>query len=135
VLRSGCYVTHDHGIYAQQQKAALAAEPSLPRFSPALELWACVQSLPDPGVAIVTFGKRNCAYDISLPTPIDLEDAKVTAINDQHAYLSYPESVKLSVGAMLRFGISHPCTAFDKWRSIPLVDDDYNVIDVYRTVF
>jgi D-serine dehydratase len=135
VLRSGCYVTHDHGIYARQQAVALAADPTIPRFSPALELWACVQSLPDPGIAIVAFGKRDCAYDISLPTPLDASGAKVTAINDQHAYLSYPEGIKLAVGDRLRFGISHPCTAFDKWREIPLIDEDDNILDTYRTFF
>ncbi len=135
VLRSGCYVTHDHGIYAKQQAAALAADPSLPRFEPALELWARVQSLPDPGVAILTFGKRDCAYDISLPVPLDLPGAVVTAINDQHAYLKYSEGANLALGSPVRLGISHPCTAFDKWRSIPLVDDEYNVIDTYRTYF
>ena len=135
VLRSGCYVTHDHGIYAAHQAAAIAADPSLPRFEPAIELWAFVQSLPDPGRAILTFGKRNCAYDIALPIPIDLQGAAVTAINDQHAYLSYPQNIRLRVGDAVRLGISHPCTAFDKWRMIPLVDDDYNVIDTYRTCF
>jgi D-serine dehydratase len=135
VLRSGCYVTHDHGIYAKQQAGALAADPTLPRFEAALELWACVQSLPDPGRAILTFGKRNCAYDIELPVPLDLPHAEVTAINDQHGYLSYPLGTQLSIGSLVRLGISHPCTAFDKWRTIPLVDDDYNVIDRYRTYF
>jgi D-serine dehydratase len=135
LLRSGCYVTHDHGIYAQQQSTALAADPTLPRFVPALELWACVQSVPDPGRAIIAFGKRNCAYDISLPTSLDLPGATITTVNDQHAYLSYPEATKLRVGDRLRFGISHPCTAFDKWREIPLVDDDYRIIDIYRTCF
>ena len=135
LLRSGCYVTHDHGIYAQQQETARATDPTLPCFSAALELWAAVQSLPDPGVAIVSFGKRDCAYDISLPVPLDLPGAKITAVNDQHAFLSYTPDSKLTVGNLLRFGISHPCTAFDKWRVIPLVDDSYKVIDLYRTYF
>jgi D-serine dehydratase len=135
ILRSGCYVTHDHGIYAQQQTTALAADPTLPRFTPALELWACVQSVADPGVAILSFGKRNCAYDISLPIPLEIPGSVITAVNDQHAYLSYPETVRLTVGTMLRFGISHPCTAFDKWRSILLIDDEYNVLDIYKTFF
>ena len=32
-------------------------------------------------------------------------------------------------------GISHPCTAFDKWRLIPVVDDDYTVVDAVLTFF
>ena len=135
VLRSGCYVTHDHGIYAQQQQTATSTDATVPCFTAALELWACVQSMPDPGVAIVTFGKRDCAYDISLPVPLDLPGATISAINDQHAYLHYPPDAQLAVGSILRFGISHPCTAFDKWRVIPLVDDRYNVIDLYPTYF
>ena len=32
-------------------------------------------------------------------------------------------------------GISHPCTAFDRWRAMPVVDDDYNVVGSVRTFF
>jgi len=32
-------------------------------------------------------------------------------------------------------GISHPCTAFDKWRLLPVVDDGYGVIDAVLTYF
>ncbi len=137
ILRSGCYVTHDHGSYAQRQQA-IAGTPAaegLPRFEPALELWSYVQSLPDPQVAILTFGKRDCAYDLSLPTPIDIPEAKITALNDQHAFLAYSGGTRLTIGEKIRCGISHPCTAFDKWRVIPVVDDEYRVIDLYRTYF
>jgi D-serine deaminase-like pyridoxal phosphate-dependent protein len=59
----------------------------------------------------------------------------VTAVNDQHAYLAVPPSTALAVGDLVRFGISHPCTTFDKWRAIPLVDPDGTVVDVARTSF
>jgi D-serine dehydratase len=136
VVRSGCYVTHDHGIYAERQTAARAGiYRDLPEFRAALELWAAVQSTPDPDIGILTFGKRDCAYDLSLPIPIDLPGAKITAVNDQHAYLVCPDVLRPPVGAAIRLGISHPCTAFDKWRAIPVVDDEYNVIDIYETFF
>jgi len=32
-------------------------------------------------------------------------------------------------------GISHPCTAFDKWQLIPVVDEEYRIVDVVRTFF
>jgi D-serine deaminase-like pyridoxal phosphate-dependent protein len=36
-------------------------------------------------------------------------------------------------------GLSHPCTAFDKWRLIPLIDDhtvtDPAVLDLVPTYF
>ena len=149
LLRSGCYITHDHGLYRERLQAARqrAGDIAMPAFIPALELWAFVQSLPDPGIAIIGFGKRDCAYDLDLPIPlfavpgsrpiaeqVSLSGARITRLNDQHAYLSGPVE-QLSVGDRLCCGISHPCTAFDKWRAIPVVDDAYNVRDWYRTYF
>jgi D-serine dehydratase len=151
VIRSGCYITHDHGYYAEKLGEAqdrVEAGKNLLSFQPALELWALVQSLPQAGQAILTFGKRDCSYDLGLPKPLyalpegeslkskrSLDQARITDTNDQHAFLTYPESVSLQVGDRVVCGISHPCTAFDKWRMIPLVDDSYNVIDWYQTYF
>jgi D-serine dehydratase len=149
VLRSGCYVTHDHILYKDRLRAARlrAGGAAMPEFFPALELWSLVQSLPDPGVAILTFGKRDCAYDLDLPIPLfavpassaladklPLDGMRITQLNDQHAYLNGGVA-QLSVGDRICCGISHPCTAFDKWRVIPVVDDSYNVQDWYRTYF
>jgi D-serine dehydratase len=150
LLRSGCYVTHDHGFYAR--KLDLARRRSgggdLPRLQPALELWSYVQSLPDRNTAILNFGKRDCSYDIDLPRPVHalspgqpwrnarpLGRAEITGLNDQHAFLSCPAGLGLRVGDKVACGISHPCTAFDKWRAIPVVDDSYEVVDLYRTFF
>jgi D-serine dehydratase len=148
VIRSGCYVTHDHGTYAQ--RLALAQQRSigahLPAFRPALELWSHVQSKPEDGLALLNFGKRDCPYDAGLPIPlfaqnphsgqrIDLRTATVFNTNDQHAHLRGPGSEHLRVGDQVCCGISHPCTAFDKWRALPVVDDAYNLIDIYRTYF
>ena len=36
---------------------------------------------------------------------------------------------------MVGFGIAHPCLTFDKWQLLPIVDDDYRVIDAIRTFF
>ena len=66
---------------------------------PALEIWACVQSRPDPTRAFATMGKRDVSYDLHMPMPIAWvrpgeggarpfePGAKVTGLNDQHAYL------------------------------------------------
>jgi len=151
VIRSGCYITHDHGYYAEKMSEAqdrAVTKNGFPSFQPALELWAVVQSLPQEGKAILTFGKRDCPYDLGLPKPLyalpegesleskrSLAEGRITDTNDQHAFLAYPESVSLQVGDRVVCGISHPCTAFDKWRMIPLVDDSYNVIDWYQTYF
>jgi D-serine dehydratase len=149
VIRSGCYVTHDHGCYAQKLAAAQQrsnGQAHLPAFRPALELWSHVQSKPEEGLAILNFGKRDCSYDIELPIPlfahnlnsgrrIDLSTATVFNTNDQHAHLRGPGSEHLRVGDQVCCGISHPCTAFDKWRVLPVVDDSYNLLDLYRTYF
>jgi D-serine dehydratase len=150
VIRSGCYVTHDHGYCAQKLDAARqrgGRKANLPMFRPALELWSQVQSKPEEGLAILNFGKRDCAYDLGLPIPlfaqslvpgkgkVDLQSATVVDTNDQHAYLRGPGIERLKVRDQVCCGISHPCTALDKWRAVPVVDDSYNLLDIYRTYF
>lgn len=148
LLRSGCYITHDHGQYARKNIAAHQRADSraeLPEFRPALELWSHVQSRPEEGLAILNFGKRDCPYDAGLPIPlyalgasgrrVDLRQAAVAATNDQHAYLKGPGLDALRIGDAVCCGISHPCTAFDKWRVLPVVDDDYRLLEIYRTFF
>jgi D-serine deaminase-like pyridoxal phosphate-dependent protein len=58
----------------------------------------------------------------------------VTRMNDHHTYLALG-SAAVSPGDLVRFGVSHPCTAFDKWRDIPVVDDEHRVVDVLHTYF
>ena len=45
----------------------------------------------------------------------------------------------MRIGDELRLGVSHPCTAFDKWQLIPVIDDadaaDPVVVDLIRTYF
>ncbi len=148
LLRSGCYITHDHGQYAQKNIAAHQRADSradLPEFRPALELWSHVQSRPEEGLAILNFGKRDCPYDAGLPIPlyalgasggrVDLRHAAVAATNDQHAYLKGSGLDALRIGDAVCCGVSHPCTAFDKWRVLPVVDDDYRLLEIYRTYF
>lgn len=151
VVRSGCYVTHDHLHYQHKQDGWLersAGRLDLPRFVPALELWGCVQSVPQPDRAFLNFGKRDCSYDMELPMPLlalgegqsmtgarKLQASSITKLNDQHAYLDFGPPDRLNVGDLVCCGISHPCTSFDKWRTVPVVNDDYDVIDLYPTYF
>ena len=152
VIRSGCYLTHDSDGYA---KAALRMRERMPEIASlgdglvdALEVWSYVQSLPEPGLAILTMGKRDVSYDQKLPFPrhvcrtasgggrVALEgDYAITALNDQHAFMRIPADHRLQVGDMIGCTISHPCTTFDKWRFMPIVDDDYTVIDAITTWF
>jgi D-serine dehydratase len=64
-------------------------------------------------------------------------DWRISKLNDQHAYLegTGPEHDALQVGDLICLGISHPCTTFDKWRWMPLVDERYNVVDALVTYF
>jgi D-serine deaminase-like pyridoxal phosphate-dependent protein len=125
-VRAGCYVTHDDGLYA-------AASP-LAELRPALELWARVLSCPEPGLAIAGFGKRDAPYDLGLPVLRDHPGVRVEALNDQHAFLRDPAG-DLSVGDAIVCGISHPCTAFDKWPEIVLARDDDTVVGSVQTRF
>jgi D-serine dehydratase len=145
VIRSGCYLTHDSGMYQKFQEQRVARGWNGGKFRPALEVWSYVQSLPEPGLAILTMGKRDCAYDYLLPHPEktyrrgagerELSGCRISALNDQHAYMTYAAGNDLEVGDMIACGISHPCTAFDKWRFIPVVEDNYEIVDAIITFF
>ncbi|RKS79520.1 D-serine deaminase-like pyridoxal phosphate-dependent protein [Actinomadura pelletieri DSM 43383] len=140
ILRSGAYVTHDDGIYTQ--KTPYTRIPG--SLDAALEIWAQVTSVPEPGLAIVGMGKREAPYDAGLPVPLRLRrrdgtvhpasGLRVTDTNDHHAYVKV-DGPPPRPGDLLCFGISHPCTAFDKWQVIPVVDDDETVTDLIRTYF
>jgi D-serine deaminase-like pyridoxal phosphate-dependent protein len=149
VLRPGSYVVHDHGIYKDAQCGVLDRRGELSEaLRPALEVWAHVQSLPEPGLAVIALGKRDVAYDAGLPTPlfrfrpdetpvigVDVGGCRVTGVMDQHAFMSIPTDADLKVGDVISFGTSHPCLTFDKWRSGCLVGDDLRVIETFETCF
>ena len=131
VLRSGAYQVHDGGHYAE-------VSPLRDRLRAAMHGWARVLSVPEPALAILDGGKRDFPYDLDLPMPQRGAAAgdRILKLNDQHAFL---ESSTAAVGDVVRLGLSHPCTAFDKWRVIPVVDDadadDPLVVDLVRTYF
>ncbi len=56
----------------------------------------------------------------------------MTELNDQHAFLT---ADGLQPGDLLCLGISHPCGAFDRWRTLLEVDADYTVTRAIRTFF
>ena len=149
LLRSGCYVTHDQGNYKRMMSAISSRLGCGDGLHAALEVWAAVQSRPEPGLAILTVGKRDISYDQEMPTTLMFckrgthapqptpVDWAITGLNDQHAYLRWtdPVSESLQVGDLVCLGISHPCTTFDKWRWMPLVDAQYIVCDAIVTCF
>lgn len=124
VLRSGCYLAHDDGLYHRTSPLPLR---------PALTVWSQVASRPEPGLALVTMGRRDVSFDAGLPVPRTLPRTTVTALADQHAFLRGDDAV--AVGDWLEFGISHPCTTFDRWQLIPVLADDGRVVEVVRTFF
>ena len=144
VLRSGGYLFHDHGLYQAATPAARGVAGA-PVFRPALELWAQVLSRPEPGLALLAAGRRDAGFDAGLPVPLrarrrdgaaaDLTGAEVTGLNDQHAYLRLDPGTALAPGDLVCLGISHPCTTLDKWRVIPVLDEEDRVIDAVHTFF
>ncbi|QFT83687.1 D-threonine aldolase [Halomonas sp. THAF12] len=149
VLRPGCYVVHDHGLYREAQRGVLARRPDLHEgLRPALTVYAQVQSLPEPGLAIVALGKRDIGGD-RLPeplvryreggrveAPLSVAGWDVTRQMDQHTFVALPEDAgDVRVGDVVAFGASHPCLTFDKWRLIHLVDDGLTVVDTWETYF
>jgi len=146
LLRSGAYVTHDHGIYSRSTPY-LRVPGAL---EPALRAWAQVSSRPEPDLALLAIGKRDVPFDEGFPSPLTVRRPdgasevvhgwRVTRMNDQHTYIEpAPDETtsrtELSPGDLVELGISHPCTAFDKWRAIPVVDAERRVTDVIATYF
>ncbi|HEX6520407.1 MAG TPA: hypothetical protein VF070_10425, partial [Streptosporangiaceae bacterium] len=164
VLRSGAYLCYDHGLYSAVSPQARGTADA-PRLRPAIELWAQVLSRPEPGLALLGFGRRDAGFDSGLPVPLQVIPAdsggaelawasghgaelassrgepdvtpnwRITALNDQHAYLHLDEGASLAPGDRVCLGISHPCTTLDKWRVIPVVDDAGQIVDIVHAFF
>ncbi len=151
ILRPGCYLTHDVGVYRDAQQKIKVRNPVAQRMNstllPALQLWAYVQSVPEKNIAIIALGKRDAAFDAGLPVPAlhyrpdsakaiaAPESWRLTKMMDQHAYMGIADAGSIRVGDMIGFDISHPCLTFDKWRYLPVLDSRYQVIDVVETFF
>jgi D-serine dehydratase len=148
LLRSGCYVTHDDLHYQRMVRQLALRCGCADALQPALVVWADVQSVPEPGLAILGAGKREVSFDMGLPVPrwharLGKSDAQpadarwsIGKLNDQHAYLNHPaDAPPPQVGDRIGLGISHPCTTFDKWRWMPVVDEAWRVVDAITTHF
>lgn len=153
LLRPGCYLTHDHGHYHRMLARVTERCGCSSTLQPALEVWAAVQSRPEPGLAILAVGRRDLSFDIDLPIPFARAARgclrpgavppgwRVTGLNDQHAYLRWDPADEADaaqspvVGERIGLGISHPCTTFDKWHWMPVVDNDYRVVDAVTLHF
>lgn len=158
ILRSGCTVTHDHWHYSRYLELVAEREGMGRTLQPALEVWTLVQSVPEPGLALLNAGRRDLSFDIAMPVPvrhvalaqcsllggsIDLaasqtlpQDWHISALNDHHAYLRFdPTGLTPQVGDRVALGISHPCTTFDKWSWLALVNDEGWVQDMVTSWF
>ncbi|WP_304453934.1 alanine racemase [Nocardiopsis sp. YSL2] len=144
ILRSGAYVAHDDGLY--RRTTPYRRLPEGPdALAGALELWAQITSTPERGLAIAGMGRREANSDQGFPVPRVLRRAdgatvpatgmEVTGLNDHHAYLTVAPELGVRPGDLVSFGISHPCTAFDRWRVLPVLDDEDTVVDAVATYF
>ncbi|MGW5113053.1 amino acid deaminase [Nocardia sp. NPDC004123] len=156
VLRSGAYLVHDDGFYSGI--SPLAAGRAEHPLRSAMHGWARCVSRPEAELALLDAGKRDLPYDLGLPVPQRITGpvntglsavatpslpagAHVSALNDQHAFLRLPGASddQVPVGSVVRLGLSHPCTAFDKWRLIPVIDDADaerpRIVDFLHTYF
>ncbi len=155
VLRSGVYLAHDDGLYRDLSPWGHSPRGEGLPLRPALHVWGRVTSRPEPDLAIVDIGRRDVGFDAGMPvvqvrrtrsssgslgSPGPVDGISVRGLNDQHAFVDLAaDATPLAVGDLLRFGVSHPCTTFDRWGLLPLVDDadadDPLVVGAVRTFF
>ena len=149
LLRSGAYLTHDDGFYAE--RTPFGRRPEEGSLRPAIEVWGRVTSCPEPGRALVAVGKRDVSFDEGLPVVRGIRPGgtahdpqvvpppgavTVTRLDDQHCYLALADGAPgLTPGDVVVLGVSHPCTVFDKWRQVHLVADDDTVTESIATWF
>lgn len=144
LIRPGGTLTHDHGMY--EAASPFASRPLELRLRPAIEVWGTVLSTPETGLAILGLGRRDVSFDQGFPRPLRVRgadgsispiegQAEISALDDQHAYCRLDADVAVGVGDVVRCGISHPCTALEKWRVIPVLDDEDRVVDAFATFF
>ena len=147
MIRSGAYIIHDDGFYRGISPFSRdGGEP----FRAGMHGWARVVSQPEPGLAILDAGKRDLPVDEGLPRPQligpalggpmePLAGAEITAVNDQHCFMTFDAgTTTVRPGDVIRLGLSHPCTALDKWTVIPVLadtDGDRTVVDLIHTFF
>ncbi|GAA1352855.1 amino acid deaminase [Streptomyces beijiangensis] len=144
LLRSGAYISHDDGHY--RHLTPFNRVPDEGSLHAGFRLWAQVVSRPTGEQAFVNAGKRDAAYDLDLPEAQVVRDARtgeirpaagitVSGLSDQHGWVRTTPEADLEVGDWVGMGLSHPCTSFDKWQLIPLVEADGTVVDYIRTYF
>ncbi|WP_114854317.1 alanine racemase [Brachybacterium sp. YJGR34] len=133
ILRSGAYIVHDSGFYRgiSPLDATRGVEDEQALHA-GMRGYARVVSMPEPGLALLDAGKRDLPFDEGLPVPLGVSRTlggperplagEVTALNDQHTFLRLGDEEPLRIGDVVSLGLSHPCTAFDKWRLIPILD-------------
>lgn len=144
VIRSGCYLMHDHGLY--EGTSPLTNSPHWPPFQGAIEVVGQVLSRPEPELVLLDAGRRDASYDSGLPRPLWWQSRSgdhtaapghwtVTSIMDHHIYVAVARDDQVAVGDAVGLGISHPCTTLDRWRLIPEITHDGTVVDVIATDF
>ena len=151
ITRSGCYITQDSIRYRRFFSEIVDRTPDAAQdggLLSAIEVWAYVQSRPEPGKVLLTVGARDFGIDDrpvaetwfrpggGMAAPVAVPPGHlVTGHNDQHTHMTVPVDSPLQVGDMVSFGIGHPCLTFDKWQVLVVVDADYNGVGAVRTFF
>ncbi len=152
VLRSGAIFFHDHGVYeralaqldSRNGFVSVTGKTAAEAFTPALRVWAEVLSRPEADLLICGMGMRDVSYDQDLPRPLAFyrdgevlpdADAAVFKLNDQHAFVRIAADHPAQVGDIVEFGISHPCTCIDRWRTILGLGEDGAVSASFPTYF
>lgn len=138
VVRSGCYLTHDNLLYRSLQAEV---EQRLGLQS--------ADTSTDAGIDTARAGRMRRDYGQDADNPVPQRwhrastgqwgrlppQARISMVNDQHTNLTLELGHRVEIGDLVSLGVSHPCTTFDKWQVLYVINDEGVVVDAVRTWF
>ncbi|HEY9077634.1 MAG TPA: DSD1 family PLP-dependent enzyme [Anaerolineaceae bacterium] len=104
-----------------------------PEFRPSLSVLSTILSRPVPGRLIIDAGMKALTHEFGLPTPIDLPNAKLTRLSEEHGRIEMGDDdmPHLRPGEKIRILPSHCCTTTNLYDVLYVIRDE-RLVDIWE---
>ena len=85
--------------------------------------------LPKPFCSVYGCENKKLVKNITTDDNIN-----IYKLNDQHAFIKF-NKFNLSVGDLIKFGVSHPCVTIDNWNTLYMINNRNNITEALKTFF